>query len=167
MMTGVGTLLGTAAYMAPEQARGKTVDKRADIWAFGCVLYEMVTGRRAFPADEVSDTLAMVLMKEPDWSRVPSATPAAIRTLVRRCLERDRTRRLPDIGVARLEIEELGNAPVLATTQIRVPRGRRGVAWIVATAASVIAIGVSALHFMERPAAIAPIQFQVLPPVTA
>ena len=83
MMTGAGVLLGTAAYMAPEQARGKAVDKRADIWAFGCVLYEMLTGRRAFTADEVSDTLAMVLMKEPDWSLLPSATPPAIRTLLR------------------------------------------------------------------------------------
>ena len=71
MMTGVGVILGTAADMAPEQARGKAVDKRADIWAFGCVLYEMLTGGRALATDEVSDTLAMVLMKEPDWARLP------------------------------------------------------------------------------------------------
>ena len=105
-MTGVGVILGTAAYMAPEQARGKSADKRADIWAFGCVLYELLTGVRMFAADEVSDTLAFVLTKEPDWTRLPSSTPRAIRTLLRRCLEKDRTRRLADIADARLELED-------------------------------------------------------------
>src|SRR5262245_50318421 len=94
--TGHGVLLGTAGYMSPEQARGKTVDKRADIWAFGCVLYEMLTGRRVFDADEVSDTLAMVLMRDVDWTLLPATTPPAIRTLLRRSLEKDRKRRLPD-----------------------------------------------------------------------
>ena len=105
-MTGVGVILGTAAYMAPEQARGKSVDKRADIWAFGCVLYELLTGVRTFVADEVSDTLALVLTKEPDWTRLPASTPRSIRTLLRRCLEKDRTRRLADIADARLEIDD-------------------------------------------------------------
>jgi len=167
MMTGAGMLLGTAAYMAPEQARGKAVDKRADIWAFGCVLFELLTGRRAFAADEVSDTLAMVLMKEPDWSRLPVATPPAIRTLLRRCVEKDRKRRLPDIGVARLEIDEALAAPALPVTNSETPARRSGprLAWIVATVASVVAIGIAALHFMERPPEPAnPIRFRVAEP---
>jgi serine/threonine protein kinase len=110
-MTQAGVILGTAAYMSPEQARGKGADKRADIWAFGCVLYEMLAGRRLFHCDEVSDTLAFVLTKDPDWSALPADTPAAIRRLLRRCLVRDRRARLPDIGSARLEIEEARTEP--------------------------------------------------------
>jgi eukaryotic-like serine/threonine-protein kinase len=106
VMTGVGVLLGTAAYMSPEQTRGKTVDRRADIWAFGCVLYEMLTGARAFEGEEVSDTLAFVITREVEWSRLLADTPASIRRLLRRCLEKDRNLRLADIADARLEIEE-------------------------------------------------------------
>ena len=96
--TRAGTLVGTAAYMAPEQARGKPVDRRADIWAFGAVLYEMLTGRRpSLQGDTVSDTLAAVLTCEPDWTRVPAGTER----LLRRCLEKDSKRRLRDIGDAR------------------------------------------------------------------
>ena len=84
--TAAGIILGTAAYMSPEQARGRPVDKRADVWAFGAVFYEMLTGRRAFDADDASDTLALVLTKEPDWAALPASTPAAIRRLLRRCL---------------------------------------------------------------------------------
>ena len=104
--TAAGIILGTAAYMSPEQARGRPVDKRADVWAFGAVFYEMLTGRRAFDAEDTSDTLALVLTKEPDWAALPASTPAAIRRLLRRCLARDPKRRLPDIAVARLEIDE-------------------------------------------------------------
>ena len=95
-MTLQGVILGTAAYMAPEQAKGRAVDKRADIWAFGCVLYEMLTGRRAFAGDDVSDTLASILKSDVDWSGVP---PRAVR-LIRKCLEKDPNRRLHDIGDA-------------------------------------------------------------------
>jgi serine/threonine protein kinase len=84
--TRAGVLLGTAAYMSPEQARGQPVDKRTDIWAFGCVLYEMLTGKRAFAGTDVSDSLARVLMKEPDWEALPGGTLPAIRKLLRRCL---------------------------------------------------------------------------------
>jgi serine/threonine-protein kinase len=104
--TQMGTILGTAAYMAPEQARGVAVDKRADIWSFGVVLYELLTGRRLFDGDTVTDTLAAVLKTDPDWSALPAVTPAAIRRLLRRCLERDRKHRLSDMADARLEIEE-------------------------------------------------------------
>ena len=101
-----GVILGTAAYMSPEQARGKTVDKRTDIWAFGCVLYESLTGNRAFPGETVSDTLAAVLRADVDWAALPAATPASVRSLIARCLERDPRNRLHDIADARIELEE-------------------------------------------------------------
>jgi len=100
-------ILGTAAYMAPEQARGKTVDRRADIWSFGVVVFEMLTGRRAFGGDDVSHTLALVMTKEPEWTALPSSTPPALRGLLRRCLDKDPKRRLQAIGDARLVIEDL------------------------------------------------------------
>src|SRR5215213_3072183 len=102
-MTAMGMIMGTAAYMAPEQAKGKTVDRRADIWAFGIVLYEMLTGRRAFDGDDISTTLASVLMREPEWTALPSNTPPAIRGLVERCLVKDPRQRLRDMGDARLQ----------------------------------------------------------------
>jgi Tol biopolymer transport system component len=104
--TQAGLILGTAAYMAPEQARGSAVDKRADIWAFGVVLFEMLTGRRLFAGATVSDTLAAVLRQEIDWRELPGDTPPAVRRLLARCLARDRTSRLRDIGDARLDLEE-------------------------------------------------------------
>ena len=106
-MTRQGVILGTAAYMSPEQARGQAVDKRTDIWAFGCVLYEMLTGRVAFKGDTVSDTIVAILDREPGWDELPTATPASVRLLLQRCLEKDPKRRLRDIGDARLEIEQL------------------------------------------------------------
>jgi serine/threonine protein kinase len=92
--------------MSPEQARGKDVDKRTDIWGFGCVLYEMLTGKRAFAGEEVSDTLAEVLKAEPDWSALPATAPESIRRLLRRCLAKDRHARLSDASVARLKIDD-------------------------------------------------------------
>ncbi|MBA2260767.1 MAG: serine/threonine-protein kinase [Acidobacteria bacterium] len=110
--TQLGVILGTAAYMAPEQARGKPVDKRADVWGFGVVLYEMLTGRRAFEGSEVSDTLAFILTKDPDWSALPAGTPPAVRRLLSRCLQKERKQRLADMSDARLELEEaLGPVP--------------------------------------------------------
>ena len=106
-MTQAGIVLGTAAYMSPEQARGQVADKRSDMWAFGCVLFEMLTGKRAFAGDGVSDTIAAVLRGEPDWAALPARAPARIRTLLRRCLEKDRKRRLRDIGDAAIEIQDV------------------------------------------------------------
>ena len=102
-----GAIVGTAAYMSPEQARGLPVDKRTDIWAFGCVLYEMLTGKVAFPGDTLSDSIAKILEREPDWSALPASTPAAIRRLLLRCLTKDPKKRLRDIGEVRVEIEAL------------------------------------------------------------
>jgi hypothetical protein len=107
--TEMGMILGTAAYMAPEQARGRAIDKRADIWAFGCVLYEMLTGHRAFKGDDVTETLASVIKDTPDLSALPTSLPPALRALVERCLERDPRMRLRDIGEARVALERLGD----------------------------------------------------------
>ena len=109
--TGLGVILGTAAYMAPEQARGLAVDRRADLWAFGVVLWEMLTGKRLFDGGTVSDTLAAVLRSEPDWKALPDSTPAPLRRLLRRLLDKDRRRRLDSAVAARLEIEDALTAP--------------------------------------------------------
>jgi serine/threonine protein kinase len=102
--TGEGKILGTPAYMSPEQARGTPVDKRTDNWAFGCLLYELLAGQRAFRAETVSDTLAKVLEREPDWTVLPPATPARVQDLLHRCLEKDVNRRLRDMGDGRIEL---------------------------------------------------------------
>jgi serine/threonine-protein kinase len=105
-MTAMGMILGTAAYMSPEQAKGRQADKRSDVWAFGAVLYEMLSGRRAFTGDDVSDTLASVLRQDVDWTALPASTPAPVRRLIARCLDRDVKRRLRDIGEARIVLDE-------------------------------------------------------------
>ncbi len=106
MMTGVGLILGTAPYMAPEQATGRQVDQRADIWAFGCVLYELLTGRRAFDGDNVGETISNILKSEPDWNALPVDSPAHVRLLIRRCLEKDRGARLADVAVVRFLLDD-------------------------------------------------------------
>jgi serine/threonine-protein kinase len=122
--TATGVVLGTAAYMSPEQARGQDVDRRTDVWSFGCVLYEMLTGHRAFRANTVSDTLARVLEHEPDWNALPETTPALVRALLRQCLRKDPAKRLHDIADAGIELEEvLGEAADSAGTAT--PRTRR------------------------------------------
>ena len=109
--TADGRILGTPSYMSPEQARGQPVDKRTDVWAFGCVLFEMLGGRRAFGGDTMTDTLAQVLEHEPDWTALPAATPDAVRKLLRRCLQKDPVRRMRDIGDARAELEDALSEP--------------------------------------------------------
>jgi serine/threonine-protein kinase len=146
LMTGVGALLGTAAYMAPEQAKGKPADKRSDVWAFGCVLYEMLTGGRAFEGDDIADTLANVLKMEPDWSRLPSALPPAISVLLRRCLAKDARQRCGDMAAALILLEESahlspGGAP--SATAQRTPGVVQRLA-VPATVAVVVAAAASA-----------------------
>jgi eukaryotic-like serine/threonine-protein kinase len=109
--TRAGVVLGTAAYMSPEQARGKPLDKRSDIWSFGSVLYELLAGRKAFPGETITDCMAAVLGREPDWEALPESTPPQLRTLLRRCLRKDPQSRLRDIGDARIELEDLLAAP--------------------------------------------------------
>jgi Tol biopolymer transport system component len=134
-MTMRGVILGTAAYMSPEQARGRPVDKRSDIWAFGVVLYEMLSGRRPFDGDSVTDALAAVLTREPDYAALPAAVPRSVSTLLRRCLDRDVRTRLRDIGEARVLLSTpnriLDEAPErpLAAAQAPIPRWRRAVSW--------------------------------------
>jgi serine/threonine-protein kinase len=142
----VGVLLGTAAYMSPEQARLKAADKRGDVWAFGCVLYEMLTGRRAFEGDEVTDILANVLKASPDWTRLPANIPPSIRTLLRRCLEKDRAHRLPDIGSARLEIADAiaRRDESAAPTTVRVRRAQ-WLPWTIAATAAIATVVAIAL----------------------
>ena len=122
-----GVMLGTAAYISPEQARGKPVDKRTDIWAFGVVLYEMFAGQRLFAGETVSDTLAAVITKGPDWGGLPASTPPAIRQLLRRCLNKDPKQRLRDIGDARIVIEEtLTGSPDVGASLVPAPGRRQG-----------------------------------------
>jgi serine/threonine protein kinase len=144
MMTAVGVLLGTAAYMSPEQAKGRPADKRSDIWAFGCVLYEMLTGTRAFEGEDVSDTLATILKSDPDWRSVPAAIPSGLRQLARRCLQKDPKRRLQAIGDARLELEEatLSTAGEADSATRRPPH--RSMLWVGVAVVAVIATGVGA-----------------------
>ena len=137
-MTEAGVILGTAAYMSPEQARGKPVDKRADIWAFGCVLYEMLTGRRAFDGQGVSETLARVIEREPDWSRLPATLSPALGTYIRRCLQKDPRQRVQSIGDVRLALEGAFET-ALPQTAAGVVSDRRRVA--LAGVAAIIASG--------------------------
>jgi serine/threonine-protein kinase len=111
-VTGMGVILGTAPYMAPEQAKGHPADTQSDLWAFGCVLYEMLGGRRAFEGEDVTDTIAAVLRGAPDWSALPADVPSVIHTLVRRCLEKDRRQRIANVSIVRFLIEELPGMPV-------------------------------------------------------
>jgi len=124
--TQLGVILGTAAYMSPEQARGKVVDKRADIWAFGCVLFEMLAGKRAFEGETVSDTLAAVLRTDPDWTALPEATPVSLRYLLRRCLDRDVKQRLRDIGEARVAVSRIENGAPEAAMELKWNGGSGG-----------------------------------------
>lgn len=126
-MTRMGVILGTAAYMSPEQARGKPVDKRTDIWAFGCVLYELLTGVSAFAGETISDTIARIIEREPDWSALPGSTPARIRDLLRRCLQKDQQRRLHEIADARIELEEALTAQHTRRRAVELPVAVTGV----------------------------------------
>jgi Tol biopolymer transport system component/aminoglycoside phosphotransferase (APT) family kinase protein len=144
-----GVILGTAAYMSPEQARGHVVDKRTDIWAFGCVLYEMLTGRQALAGETVSDTIAAILEREPDWAALPDTTPAAVRRLLQRCLAKDPRHRVRDIGDARIELEDVlaGRATGAPVAQ----HGRRErVTWISLALVALAALAVGSVLYLGR-----------------
>jgi serine/threonine protein kinase len=142
MMTGVGMILGTAAYMSPEQAKGRPADKRSDVWAFGCVLYEMLTAKRAFEGEDVSDTLAAVLRGQPNWTALPADLPPLFRTLVRRCLEKDPRQRLADVSIVLFVIKELPDySATLTQPTVRSLNAWRRVAPVLATAIATLALG--------------------------
>jgi serine/threonine protein kinase len=148
--TSVGVILGTAAYMSPEQASGKAADRRSDIWSFGAVLYEMLSGKQAFAGESVSDTLASVLKVDPDWSALPKETPESILKLLRRCLMKDRKQRLQAIGDARIVIEEqLANPQSETEVAKRAEAPTSKLPWILAAAGIAAALIVSFLHFRE------------------
>jgi eukaryotic-like serine/threonine-protein kinase len=138
--TNAGIILGTAAYMSPEQAKGKLVDKRTDIFAFGCVLYEMLSGRRTFEADDVSETLAAVLMKDPDWSALPAMTPPSVVAVLRRCLQRDPKRRVRDIGDVALALDGAFEVVVSQTTPVVAKRASRRLLAIAIVSIFVLAV---------------------------
>jgi eukaryotic-like serine/threonine-protein kinase len=147
-----GTILGTVGYMSPEQARGLPVDKRTDIWAFGCVLHEMLTGRAPFKGETNSDALAVILESDPDWNRLPPATPPSVRRLLERCLAKDPRQRLRDVGDARLELSEALASPATAPPDTsRHAKARLGAGWIAAlTAAAAIVTGVVVWNLKPR-----------------
>jgi serine/threonine protein kinase/Tol biopolymer transport system component len=160
-----GVVLGTAAYMSPEQARGLAVDKRTDIWAFGCVLYEMLAGRAAFARATTTDTLAAVVDREPDWTVLPESTPPSITRLLRRCLDKDPKRRLRDIGEARVEIDDAQRAQALSADSSVPARnsshGPISSRWVVGTFLGVVLVGIGTVAFLSwarsrAPAASAP-----------
>jgi eukaryotic-like serine/threonine-protein kinase len=168
VMTGVGTILGTAAYMAPEQAKGRPADKRSDMWAFGCVLYEMLTGARTFEGEDVSDTMAAVLRAEPDWKKLPAGLSPALRALIRRCLEKDRHQRVVDAGAALFVLSDLSAPSAVAPSgapSVPLSRGRMlTVAAIVLVAAALAAAGT---WFAMRPDPPRVVRFDVTPPPDA
>jgi Tol biopolymer transport system component len=165
LMTGSGVILGTAAYMSPEQAKGKPLDKRTDIWAFGCVLYEMLTGTRAFEGEDVAETIAAIIHKEPTWTALPAVTPPAVRVTLQRCLQKDPKQRLRDIGDVRLALDgsfETGATPGVAPSQ---RRWRRVAVLAGGVLAAALATGI-AVWTVARPAppVLNQVRFQVQPP---
>jgi eukaryotic-like serine/threonine-protein kinase len=168
-MTQMGMILGTAAYMAPEQARGRAVDRRADVWAFGVVLYEMLTGRRAFDGEDVSMTLSAVLQREPDWAALPESVSAGLRVYLRRCLQKDPRQRVRDIGDVRLALdgafETTGNQPESPVVPARaVPLWRRALTASAALILGGLAVGLAAWTRWPVPAPHAPARFAITLP---
>jgi tetratricopeptide (TPR) repeat protein len=143
VMTQAGMILGTPTYMSPEQARGKPVDARADIWAFGCVLYEMLTGRSAFAGETISDTIARILERAPEWQDLPASTPTRVRGLLGRCLQKEQERRLQDITIARVEIQDIQTGPTGSR--------RVGLPAVAAVIGLAVAVSVGGWWFAWRP----------------
>jgi serine/threonine protein kinase len=169
-MTQAGMILGSAAYMSPEQAKGLTVDRRADVWAFGAVLYEMLTGQRAFAGEDISDTLANVLKMEPAWERLPADVPARIRQVLRACLQKNAKQRFDSAQDVRLALEgafETTTSQMTGTTTSSTRRGR--LAWMTALAIAAVVIAALAIpalrHLREvRPPEPPVMRFTIAPP---
>jgi serine/threonine protein kinase len=164
-MTGLGVILGTAAYMSPEQARGRAVDKRSDVWAFGCVMFEMLAGVQLFGGADVTESIAAIVRAEPDWGKLPPDTPAAIRRLLRRCLAKDPKERLMDIGVARLEIKDALTAPSSeANAAAARPLGRARLPWIVAAMSIALTLAVVPWSLRRQSVDPFPMQLEIAAP---
>jgi len=169
MATHAGFLLGTAAYMSPEQARGKNADRRSDIWAFGVVLFEMLSGKRLFSGETTSDTLAAVIRAEPEWERLPSGTPPRIRELLQRCLKKEPRQRLQSIGDARIALEEAlsgAASPELAARAVAPAQSKwaRALPWAVAAVCLMAAIGFGARSLFREPEVMEVVRSSILPP---
>src|SRR3989454_1486937 len=163
-----GVILGTAAYMSPEQAKGKEADRSSDIWAFGCVLYEMLTGHAAFEGETMGEILGGVFKAEPDWRRPPAETPAAIRRLLRRCLQKERNQRLQWIGDARIEIEDALSTPPAEAVPRAVRTRRTLLPWIVAAITTLVFAPIAILHIREKPTAEPPeMRLEITTPSTS
>jgi Tol biopolymer transport system component len=163
--TGAGTILGTSAYMSPEQAKGKGADARSDIWAFGIVLYEMLTGKMAYPGETVVEILGGVLKADPDWTALPSATPPLIVLLLRHCLQKEPNRRLRHIADARFQIEEAQHEPVMAAAPAgRARKGRDRLLWITAILAIAAVSMLAALSLRRWPADAPEMRVQIASP---
>ena len=150
--TNAGVILGTAAYMSPEQAKGRQVDRRTDIWAFGCVLYEMLTGRPAFEGEDVTQILARILEREPDWNRLPSTVRPRVRELLQRCLEKDVKKRRRDAGDVRVDIEQALSQPSEIVALPAAARSRERL-WMSVAALLLIAVAalaVPAVRYFRR-----------------
>lgn len=165
LTTEEGRLLGTPAYMAPEQARGKPIDRRVDVWAFGCVLFECLTGRRAFDGDTVGDVLASVLEREPDWSVLSTSTPDRVRELMQRCLRKDSRQRLRDVGDARVLLEELGSDALGASIPAEAPR-RGARPWGAFLSVTTVAAIFVALWFWRASGDAGPPRLEAVGPIT-
>ncbi len=165
LMTSAGTILGTAAYMSPEQAKGGVADKRSDVWAFGCVLYEMLTGTRAFDGGTVTETLALVLTREPDWLALPSDVPTVVRTLLEGCLAKDPRKRVADISVAEFLLEERNALQLSGHAPVRPSGGRRArLAWVAGLVAAASAAAALTAMYLSKPAGDPPsIRFSMAP----
>jgi serine/threonine-protein kinase len=172
--TGMGVILGTAAYMAPEQAKGRIADARSDVWAFGCVLYEMLAGKRVFEGEDVSETLAAVLRADADWSALPPDAPPATATLLKRCLERDRKKRIPAIATVRFLLEDTLAAPVTtaaapgAVAMPNRPWWRRMLPIAIAAVLAAVATGLTAWLLVRARLAVRaqPVRFSIFPAPT-
>jgi eukaryotic-like serine/threonine-protein kinase len=165
--TRAGVILGTAAYMSPEQARGKVVDRRTDVWSFGCVLYECLTGRQLYQGETVSDLIARILERDPDWNALPANTPPRLRELLKRCLRKDPKERLRDIGDARIELEEIarGGGETVASPAAVPGRGSRVRVWAALAGVAVAAAALTAVFMHGRGNAPVPgFEFTLEPP---
>jgi serine/threonine protein kinase len=165
-MTRAGVILGTAAYMAPEQAKGKSVDKRVDIWAFGCVFYEMLTGRKAFEGETFSDTIAAVVKNEPDWNALPVQTPSIVQLLLQRCLNKDRQERLHDIADWRIVTKEAARENLQRAEQHSSFSRRDRLLALLVVAVLLIVIGLSVFYFYRVPGTLPEMRVEIATPPT-